>query len=318
MKKIILKVIAFFIILAILLTITSNIFVPKNNTEEAGMELNGYTQLLGEKENSVDMIVLGNSESFTSIIPMKLWEDCGYTCYICGYPGLFFADTMRILYDSTKNQNPKLVIIEGNIIYDEGPLTIFFSRIIQEILPITEYHDRWKTLDSDDFQKPNYTSIDCMKGFHYKTISKPYDATDYMQYTDASQELSYKSKIYLKIIQAYCKHIGAELMIMSVPSALGWNYEKHNGIEQYAKNNNIRFLDFNLITDELGIDWNVDTIDGGDHMNFTGSTKLTNYFEKYIKQLNILEDHRGDSYYSNWNDDLIKYKEEINREGSGQ
>lgn len=75
MKKIILKIIFFFLILLLLLIGLSCIFHPKNNTAEAGMEINGATQILGEKENTIDIIVLGNSEAFTSIIPMKLWED---------------------------------------------------------------------------------------------------------------------------------------------------------------------------------------------------------------------------------------------------
>ena len=75
MKKIIFKIIAFFLIFFLILLLLSRVFIPKNNTEEAGMKVNGVTQILGEKENTVDLIVLGNSESFTSIIPMKLWED---------------------------------------------------------------------------------------------------------------------------------------------------------------------------------------------------------------------------------------------------
>ena len=75
MKKKILKIIVFFLILFLLLFGLSFIFKPKNNTEEAGMEVNGLTQMLGEEDNTIDLIVLGNSEAFTSIIPMKLWED---------------------------------------------------------------------------------------------------------------------------------------------------------------------------------------------------------------------------------------------------
>ena len=320
MKKIIFKSILFFVILALLLGYVSYVFIPKNNTLEAGiLAENGLVSLTGEKENTIDAVVLGNSESFTSLVPMKLWEDCGYTLHICGYPGVFLGDTIKILHTIAKTQKPKLVIVEANVIFDEGSLKIPLSRVIQEVLPVTEYHDRWKYLRYEDFYEPiNNTATDYMKGFHYKTIVTPADTTGYMDYTDEVQELSWKAKLYLKILKAYAESFGGELMIISVPNTQNWNYQKHNGVQQFSDSENIKFLDYNLITDELNLDWNTDTIDAGDHMNFAGSTKLTNYFEKYIKQYNILESHKGDSNYASWDEDLIKFKEEINREGSGK
>ena len=65
--------------------------------------------------------------------------------------------------------------------------------------------------------------------------------------------------------------------------------------------------------DELGIDWQKDTLDGGDHMNFYGSIKLTNYFGKYLNEQNILPNHKEDIQYSKWNEDLELYKEEIKK-----
>lgn len=312
MKKIILKILTFFIILLFLLIILSLIFRPKDNTIEAGMKINGLTQMYGEKENTVDIIVLGNSESFTSIIPMKIWEDKGYTCQICGYPGLVLPDTIKSLYDATRNQKPKIVILEANVIFDEVSITVPFARLIQELLPITEYHDRWKNLKLDDFYKKiEYTSTDYMKGFHYKTDIKPADSSNYMKYTDEIHEISLKSKIYLKIINEYCKKNDAKLIIMSVPSTINWNYQKHNGIKEFTDKEKIEFLDFNILTEEMKIDWKNDTLDSGDHMNYYGSVKLTNYFEKYIEKFNILENHKNDEKYDSWNKDLINYKKDI-------
>ena len=312
MKKIIIKDIIFFLILLILLILLSKIFVPKDNTDKAGMKVNGLTQIYGEKENTVDIIVLGNSESFTSIIPMKMWEDCGYTCQICGYPGLVLPDTMKSLYDATRNQKPKLVVLEANAIFDEVSITIPFSRLIQTLLPITEYHDRWKNLRLEDFYKDvEYTSTDYMKGFKYIHHSKPADIENYMKYSEDEYYISIKGKAYLKILNEYCKKIGAKFMVMSVPSTVNWSYEKHNTVQAIADKEQFAFLDFNILTKELGIDWNIDTLDNGDHMNYFGSLKLTDYFEDYVEKMNILEDHRNDEKYDSWNKDLLEFKKEI-------
>ena len=59
MKKIIFKCITFLLILLVILIILSKIFVPKNNTKEAGLE-NKYILASGiylEPENTIDVLV---------------------------------------------------------------------------------------------------------------------------------------------------------------------------------------------------------------------------------------------------------------------
>ena len=64
-------------------------------------------------------------------------------------------------------------------------------------------------------------------------------------------------------MEKYCEYIGAELCIVSVPSTKNWTTEKHNGLKKFADEENIDFLDFNIIADEIGIDWDADTLDKG-------------------------------------------------------
>lgn len=312
MKEKIFKIIAFMIILLILLVILSRIVVPKNNTEEAGMQEERATGLLGERKNSIDMLILGDSESYTSIIPMKLWEEYGYTSYSFGTSGQSLPDSLKFLYISSKIQTPKLVALEANTIYNEMNITILMTRILQLMLPMAEYHDRWKDLTPNDFfGNIEYTYTNYMKGYYYKTDVNKAENTDYMAYTDEVEEVPKMSKLYLKIMNAYCKKIGAELMIYSSPSAKNWNYARHNGIQKFADSQQIDYIDFNILQNELNIDWNNDTLDGGDHMNYKGAVKVTDYFGHYLNSKNILVNHKNDEEYNNWNEDLIKYKETV-------
>ena len=64
------------------------------------------------------------------------------------------------------------------------------------------------------------------------------------------------------------------------------------------------YLDMNLKTEELQIDWEKDTRDGGDHLNFAGATKVTAFLGSYLKGNYALSDHRQDEVYSSWNEDL--------------
>ena len=63
--------------------------------------------------------------------------------------------------------------------------------------------------------------------------------------------------------------------------------------------------------DEIGIDWNKDTFDEGDHLNYYGSKKLTDYLSEYLKEECDLTDHRGDPEFESWNELLPLYEQEI-------
>ena len=59
----------------------------------------------------------------------------------------------------------------------------------------------------------------------------------------------------------------------------------------------------NLSLEDIGLDWNTDTKDGGDHMNSAGAEKVSAYLADYLKDNYELTDHRGDKDYAEWDRD---------------
>lgn len=309
MKKILLKCFAFFAILIIILIIISYIFVPKNNTKEAGMEEPEAMGIVGERKDSIDVVVYGDSEPMASIIPMKIWDKHGITMYNCTHAGQTLPDTCRMVYDTLKEQHPKIVILETNNSYISTSITVPMARIVNELFPITEYHNRWKSLKPEDFFGPiKYTYTDFKKGYYYVGDVDPAENfNSYMEYSEDKEGIPLMNKFYIKFIKMLVESNGAKFMMVSVPNTNNWSYARHNAMQEFTEKEGIEFLDLNYLKDELKINWQTETGDKGEHVNYKGALKVTEYLGNYLNNKGILENHKNDEMYKKWNDDLAEF-----------
>lgn len=313
MTKIILKCLAFFVILFGILLVISYIVLPKNNTVEAGIKEQDAMGILGENKDTIDVIIYGDSEPMASIMPMKMWEKYGITAYNCSNAGQTLPDTSRAVYDTLKNQHPKLIILEANNSYIQTSVTVPMARVLNEILPITEYHNRWKSLKPNDFFGPiNYTYTHPYKGYYFVGAVDPATNSDsYMSYSEDKENISFLNKFYIKFIKHLAESNGAKFMIVSVPNTNNWNYARHNAMKEFTDKEGIEFLDLNYLKDELNINWQTETGDKGEHVNYKGAIKVSNYLADYLKQNHDLPDHRNDIELTKWNEDLNSFKKLI-------
>ncbi len=306
-----LRITSFLLILVFMLGGISWIVSPKDNRNMHNTTANGF---LGEKPNSIDVLILGDSESFTSFSPMQIWRDYGYTTYVCGTSRQYVQDTYNFLERFTQSQKPKVVFLETNLLYRaEGRFSDIF-RVAQntasKFLPVFEYHNRWKRLGLNDFHKTKgYTWRDELKGFRINAKIVPYEGTpQYMKKTDKAKRIPPVCTYYFKKMAEICKENNAELVLVSTASPVNWSYEKHNGVAKLAKEYGLKYLDMNLVVDELKIDWKNDTYDKGDHLNFYGAQKATDYLGKYIKANYSITDNRSKEEFKHWNEDLKVYE----------
>ena len=105
-RKRILTACAGIVVLALALVLLSRIFLPKDNTKEAGMEEVFANGILGEKENTIDVLGLGDSYSYFSTIPPEIWKAEGYTSYAAGTNDQSLDYTMEMLRRVYQRQNP--------------------------------------------------------------------------------------------------------------------------------------------------------------------------------------------------------------------
>ncbi|MCH5190764.1 MAG: hypothetical protein J1F23_01225 [Oscillospiraceae bacterium] len=299
---------AFILILALLLILSSYILSPKSNEKAAGMENATANGILGERENSIDVLVLGDSEAYASISPMQMWEEYGFTSYVCSSSAQYLSYTEILLKRAFQNQSPKVVLLEANAIYRETSFMNSLAINAENLISVFKYHNRWKTLRINDFyDSVEYTWTDDYKGFNYSKTVLYTNNTNYMIETDKAAEIQLINENSVKSIAEFCKEHGAEFFLFSAPSAKNWTYEKHNGVQKLADKYNITYVDLNLMHDEIPIDWKTDTKDQGDHVNYYGAVKTTKFIGKYLNYNYQLPDHREDDEYAAWNEALIRY-----------
>lgn len=273
-----------------------------------------FATVSAEPKDVIDVLVIGDSESYTSMSPMDLWSQTGITSFDCGQPGQRIQETCFLLKTAFKTQSPKVVLLETNVMFrNPGFLKNVSMSIIEPIryyFPIFRYHNLWKL-----FLDPSKgTGRAVYKGFEIRDKVAAYEGSDhYMRETKDIQEIPEFVYSYMKEIMKMCKEKNAQLLLVSAPSPYNYNYKKHNAIEKYAEENGLRYIDLNMKNKELKMDWKADSHDKGDHLNIHGAQKVTAYMGKYLKETYSLPDHRGDAAYEEWNTMAAQYYTELEK-----
>lgn len=304
--------VAFLLIFVILLLVSSYVFMPKNNLKEFGMDDTAANGILGEKSDTIDVLVLGDSEAYSSITPMQIWNDYGYTTYVCATSAQYLSYSENLLKQAFRKQKPKLVILETNTIYREMKFENSIMTKAENYFSVFKYHDRWKNMSRNDFLgKVEYTWTDDFKGYYYNSNTVKSDNLDYMKPTDEAEQIMPINKSYVKNMADFCKENGADFLLVSTPSTKNWNYKRHNGIEKLAKELNLNYIDLNTGDTKVDIDWSKDTRDKGDHLNHSGAVKTTRFLGQYIKNNYSFPDKRKNAEYSKWNEALERYTKKV-------
>ena len=303
------KTAVFVLGLLVMLLILSHLFIPKNNLSEFGMDNVHANGILGEKADSIDVVFIGDSTVYSGIIPMQIYEEQGFTSYNCATSAQYLSYTESSLREVFKNQSPTLVVLDANAIYRKIQFESDISFKIEDSMSVFKYHDRWKSLTSGDlFGEVKYTYTDDFKGYVYRSDCKGTYNKDYMKPTAEVKEIEKLNSRYVKSIKTLCEENGAKFLIISVPNQKCWSYAKHNGISELASSLDVKYLDMNLLNDHINIDWQTDTRDKGDHLNYSGAKKLSAFLGSYLKENYSLPDRRSDSNYKSWNQALDRFK----------
>lgn len=312
-KKKVLKGICFVVVFVLLFGIFSEIFVPKWSFTQSDTRIKAFYK---QEKNSHDVIYLGASFVFCGVSPLTIWEEQGITGYV--FAGAEQKAWLSVYYleEVLKYQNPKVVIYEAGAIFDEkegiegnNRKNIDYMRWSPEklkaikticdntgeskkdyLIPFLRYHSRWSELEAEDFNLKGDTSYCMMGGLagcttepaSDKRIRKYESWKDHVEESDERQVGERCREAVLEMKQL-CEKRGIEFMMVRVPS-LDWSREAVQGVQRFADENKIPYLDMNLYREETGVDWKTDTWDKGKHLNILGSQKASSFLGKYLKE----------------------------------
>ena len=243
-----------------MLALLSVLFRPKENTKEAGFQDPRANAVLSEPKNTIDVVFLGDSETYNTFIPLQIWRDYGYTSFVCGTPAQSLCYTEEFLVKAFEQQSPQIVFLETDAIFKIFTQSQVISQDVENTLPVFRYHDRWKTLQASDWTfQVDYSHRENNKGYMYDARVRPSTRLNYMKKTDAKEEIPGKSRQAVENIYEYCRKNNAKLVLISTPSTAYWNYKRHNSVAELAESLGVEYVDMNLINDQVGIEWSTDT-----------------------------------------------------------
>ncbi|MDR3244212.1 MAG: hypothetical protein LBT79_05630 [Elusimicrobiota bacterium] len=292
------------------------------------------------KKNSIDVLFVGDSHVYTAIVPPILWNDYGIRAYDLAGGGLRIWLAYFHIIEALKYQSPKLIAIEAygvNYQYQYSDRDIqnswkmkFSMNKIQTIiaafrkdirlpiiLKLPIYHKRHYQLKKEDF-KPLFTLF---KNNKKNIVTNGYFKDSRIYVRNKRKKAGIKNEIYyenipkeslfyyMKIIVLAKKH-NIELLFFITPYSNITDKQQgiYNSIEKIAKDNNIKFINYNLLYDEINLDFEEDFFDAS-HLNIYGASKVTKDIGKRIALWYGLKDNRDNPEYSKWNiwaDDIIE------------
>ncbi len=254
-----------------------------------------------------DVIFLGDCEVFENFSPVTLWENFGISSYVRGSAQQLIWQSYWLLEEVFVRETPKIVVYNvqamkysepqkeayNRMTIDGMSLSIFKLRaaidsmtegetLLSYVFPILRFHERWKELKFEDFEYVFKSEPVSDSGYLMRCDIKPMEMlpeppvlTDY--------NISEKCFSYLKRMKELCEKNSSELVLIKSPSLYPhWYDEWDKQIEEFAKSENLRYINFLNSFEEIGLDMSRDSYDAGLHLNVYGAEKLSLYFGKYL------------------------------------
>lgn len=287
-----------------------------------------------------DVLFIGDCELYENLSPIALWRMYGIPSYIRGSAQQLNWQTYALLEDALQRETPQVVVVNVLACKYNAPQSEAYNRMsidgmrwglpklraifssmmpdehaIEYLFPLLRYHDRWSQLEEQDLT--HFLTRDSVthNGYYMRADVRPQGAfppvMPLAQYT-----LGEKAMGYLQRIADLCRQKGVQLLLMKAPTEYPhWYDQWEEQICAFAEKNDLLYVNCIPLQEEIGLDLQVDTYDGGLHLNIQGAEKLTRYLGRILVREYNLSDRRDDPELSAlWEEKCARYDAEHARQ----
>lgn len=292
----------------ILLFLTmQQLLIPKRATEAVhGNMIREYYKSLKDH----DIVFIGDCEVFGSFSPVVLWNEFGFTSFVRGSPQQLVWQSYYILEETLRYERPELIVFSVLAMQYNEPQNEAYNRLtldgmrwsmskvrainasktseeefITYVFPFFRFRERWRDIGVEDFRyffnRPQVSS----NGFMVRSDVRPpaETAPNILRRTDYT--FGNKAVYYLEKITALAAAHDIPLVLIKAPTKFpAWHDQWNEQIKLFASSNDLLYINFLDYINEIGLDFNYHTFDGGYTLNVVGAEKLTKFFGEVIAQ----------------------------------
>ncbi|MCR5330064.1 MAG: SGNH/GDSL hydrolase family protein [Lachnospiraceae bacterium] len=293
-----------------------------------------------EEKKDFNVVFLGDCEVYENFSPVSLWQEYGINSYVRGSAEQYIWQSYYLLEDTLRYEKPDVVVFNIQSLQFDKSQNEAYNRMsiegmrwsmskvncirasmlenehfIEYVFPILRYHTRWNELGASDLEYMFKTKKVSHNGYYMRidekaagTIPKGRPLGDYNFGKNAWK--------YLEMMADLCEKEGIKLLLIKAPSLYPYWYEEwEEQVEEFAASRGLRYVNFLEYIDEIGLDYDHDTYDGGLHMNLSGAEKCSHFIGKILTDDFEVPDRRGESALEKiWDENIADYNDEIARQ----
>ena len=298
-----------------------------------------------EKDDSLDVIVIGTSSTFSAFVPMEAWNRWGIVSYNLCTNGMYTNSIKYYVREALKTQDPCLLVIdiapflfghnapavmnewtEPQARYNTDGLRLSRNRnaLIQEVIP--KEYGRWNFYfdlfyyHRDGVPDPIYIDNrhhSITKGYNNLPILRIYDSDEMIERNDAEIELDEESDKVLHELLEELREYDFPILFIAPPYLDIKNEENLSGLSAYIgsviQQYGFDFLNMADDREQIGIDNTFDYSLDYLHYNISSAEKITDYLCNHIVHHYDVPDRRGEDGYLLWEEDYVLWQEMLNQ-----
>lgn len=297
-----------------------------------------FTGFYAEKENTIDMIMVGSSPVYPYYSAPRLYGELGIVSYPLSTNNQRPKAIRYLLREAMKTQDPSLFLIELRMFTmpdEEWEDTMVFTRGVTDNMKyslnrvqainalvsdkkerytyyfdIFKYHSNWKTIVMpSQLACFRYEKAHPLKGLEIKTGVGPAKWVDYSEITAAKEPAGEQLEVLADLL-SFIGQSGKDALFIISPYVMDEEARmQFNYLTETIEQAGYPVLDFNRHVAEIGLDFSTDFYDYGSHVNALGEAKCTDFLGQYLAGHYELPDRRGQDGYESWESAYDLYRE---------